>query len=461
MLGTALIAWILSAAPAEAQISLPPLPLPPISLPPVTLPPISLPPVASPSVVKVGCPWFTGIDAQTHNTGFPDTNALYMVAIIPTDPGNGATIKVTGMFPKVRYMSYQVYDGFRPGNPTDSLPDSRLVPDEGGVLDPNPAVLPDTGGYVDHYSMTVEYKNPPAAGQPRETNVLYAGMGTPAFALDKLLVLRLYLPNPGSDPYGDVPLPDLVFSGPSGNTDFNNTPDMTACNNLKFEFKVFLNTFPVIGLPAADPQFKPVSNNLNFIPNGEAGYLRAATGENRADMALVRQKAASAPALPPLLTADPQVRYLSICLNQLNNSQVVACLADRDMVLQDDGDYVVVISATAKRPPMANATFGYNWLPWGASNDGLIGLRQVLAAPGFAGDYNLAAAHSFQPVSTTLGEWAPDFSYCDSATFAANAPAGGAALMAACKAAQQTQFSLGGIRLPLQQQAPRRPALKR
>jgi hypothetical protein len=33
--------------------------------------------------------------------------------------------------------------------------------------------------------------------------------------------------------------------------------------------------------------------------------------------------------------------------------------------------------------------------------------------------------------------------------------------MAACKAAQQTQFSLGGIRLPLQQQAPRRPSLKR
>jgi hypothetical protein len=61
-------------------------------------------------------------------------------------------------------------------------------------------------------------------------------------------------------------------------------------------------------------------------------------------------------------------------------------------------------------------------------------LRQILARPGFEGDFQRAVDAPNASLQESLGSFAPEISYCDRATFTAFAPSGGAALMAACRA---------------------------
>jgi len=132
------------------------------------------------------------------------------------------------------------------------------------------------------------------------------------------------------------------------------------------------------------------------------------------------------------VVADPFVRYYSLCQNDLNTSRNIGCLTDRDLRLQADGTFTAVISTAANRPNMARPEFGYNWLSFGDQLNGLTVLRQILAKPGFEGDFARAVNRQAAPLRETLGTYAPDITYCDRATFTAFAGSGGAALVDAC-----------------------------
>ncbi|WP_292999828.1 hypothetical protein [Nevskia sp.] len=384
--------------------------------------------------VRYGCDWGVVNDVNTNNTGFLDTTATYATAVLPVNPGNGAVITITGTYPRVRYFSFQLYSGFRPGNFVDTAPDSEIIPIGGVAPGSNPAALPPNNNYTNRYQVTIRFEDAPVPPAVRAPNTIYAGTGGSAGAVTKQLTYRTYLPNVGSDGLGGQPLPTLRYVGPDGQFDLADAPDQRGCQ-LSTNLTNALVLFPVagVGQGQSNVAFRPISGRGAgvFYPNGDSDYLRAQTGSIYAPLIVIRARLPTTPHLP---LANPDVRYYSLCQNQLNNSRNVGCIADREFTLQNDGTFTAVISSEANRPVLAYPQFGYNWLPFGPAPFGLTVLRQILSRPTFEGNFQNAVDNPDAPLTETLGSFAPDITYCDRATFTAFAPSGGAALIAACRA---------------------------
>jgi len=428
----------LACTGAQAQLGLPRLPLP------------TIPSLTGAVGVKYGCDWLVGNDASTNNTGYLDTQATYRTANIPISVPTGAYIRVHGQFPKARYFGYQTYDGFRPGNVIDSLPDALILPDQGGSLNPNPAVLPDSNGYTNTFTFEVRFEDVPVPPQTRAQNVIYAGNSSSRGAVSKQLGFRIYYPNTAGDKLAGVPLASLTYVGPDGGEINLNTssPDKASCN-FTATIEKFNVVFPTatIGQGQSKVAFRPIASadTAQFYPNPDSTYLRAQVGKNYGDLILVRQLAQHTPVLPPTVVPDPDVRYWSVCMYSVLNSAVTGCIADTQMTVQQDNYYTTVISVPSKRPALAYPVAGYNWLPFGDQGIGLILLRQILSKPSFTGNYAQAVAAPNTPVTETLGVWAPVITYCDAATFAANAGSGGKVVFDACKSAADSSALLGGL----------------
>lgn len=388
--------------------------------------------------LSVGCPWIEqAININTKNLGYPDAYANYSESTLPNaGAGDGVTMTVHGRYPKAAYFSFQLASGFSFGNLYDQIPDAALVSDSGRPANSNVAQLPYglLDGGDDTYTLTVKFEDVPGNG-PREQNVLYAGAQKQGVQ-SRQIIMRVYMPDPGVDVFGGVPLPTVTYHGPLGTIDVNNTPDAGACKTREKIWDAY-NILFVPAVPSPRPRFAPVSvlgNPAGLYPNGDSVYLRAQPSLSYAPMVVVRAKAPTYPPLLPATLDNPDVRYWSLCQNQLFNTAAVGCIADRDMKLDSAGYFTAVISPAAKRPATATAAAGYNWLDWGPSNNAFIAIRQILSRPDFDGNYRKALNAPTTPIQQTLGDWAPDISYCDAATFDGASAQGGAAVMQACHA---------------------------
>ena len=392
----------------------------------------------SPGRLTVGCPFVTNT-AEQRNTGFLDDNASYGIAQIPLSVPDGARIRIEGLYSRVRYFSLQSYDGARGGNYIDAIADARILPNAGGTLSPNPALLP-TATYGSGYTVQLRYADPPANPAQREPNTLYVGAPDTRVSptrVAKQIIYRIYLPNPDADAFGSTAIPRLFFSGANGQIAFENTPDRRQCDRIENASQSTRAVNPAI-IPGRNIVFQPITraNDNVLYPNGDSTYLRAASSLNHGDIVVIRTLPFRAPPLPPLLRTDgePDVRYASLCHYGLGTSAVASCVADRNAITQADGYEVHVISTLASRPAAATRAAGVNWQQWGDTRSELIVIRQILARPGFSGDYTRAINNPELPLSLTLGSYAPEITYCRRAVFDANAATGSRNLIDACRA---------------------------
>ncbi len=393
------------------------------------------------------CNWVEAIHHERRNTGYPDVNANYQVSAMPILPPPGTVIRVSGQYPKARYFTFSVYDGFRPGNLLDTIDDWELTPRLNGVpLAPPlrfPAQIPDSGNETYTWQITLKYLPPPANDADRERDTVYMsddqvryfGFTIPNVFGNKQFGLRTYLPDAGQNEFGGVPLPVITYTMPDGTViDSRNNPEQDECDTLSRGQDVLLTVFPQVrqsGTGNTDWEPDTTNETFHFYPNGATNYFRGPASKFNADMVIARFRA---PLHPDAFPDTAQVRYTSLCQNQYNNTAVVDCIADREFVIQPDGSAITVISTNARRPVRAQAAFGYNWLPWGPASEALIYLRQITPNPLFVGNYDQAIAQPNRPLVETLGIWAPELTYCDRQTFEAMANVGGAALIQACRA---------------------------
>ncbi len=392
----------------------------------------------SPGRLTVGCPFVTNT-SEERNTGFLDDNASYGIAQIPLSVPDGASIRIEGLYSQVRYFSLQSYDGARGGNYIDAIADARIAANGGGALNANPALLP-TASYGTGYTVQLRFTDPPADPAQRAPNTLYVGAPDPRVSptrVAKQIIYRIYLPNPGTSDFGNTAIPRLFYTGPTGEIAFENTPDRRRCDRIERASQSTRAVNPAV-IPGRNIIFEPITRTQDQVlyPNGDSNYLRAASSLNHGDVVVIRTLPFRAPPLPPLLRADgePDVHYLSLCHYGLGTSAVASCFADRDTVVQPDGYEVHVISTLAARPTAATRARLVNWQMWGETRSELIVLRQLLARPGFGGDYLRAVNNPELPLALTLGGFAPEITYCRSAVFDANANAGSSALINACRA---------------------------
>ncbi len=360
------------------------------------------------------------------NLAYPDAGAHYWTASFAAPAGS--KLELRGDFPHARYMSLISYDA--DGKPIEALADYKIVPVAGAT---NPFATgaarnaPRRGFRIELSQAAPDA--PQGEGERIDgsaQNVLHIP-GSGAQHL-QTLIYRVYVPDRGRDIVGGAALPQPVLTLASGKI----LEGAAACAAIKSTAHADVVTgsmsIPLAqyrqlaapgghapGWPATSPptwyvqydrQYllgiytgaKPAGTRRSeggFYPNPDNNYIR--TIINRAyGRVLVLQ--GHMPRTPRTFAGDRvmgsgELRYWSVCTNEgFANTRVTACLYDEQVPLDANGNYTIVVSRAADRPRNAIARCGVAWLRWadvgdGAvdENAGVLQIRNMLAAPDFAG----------------------------------------------------------------------------
>lgn len=416
-------------------------------------------PPAAAAAGEAGCSWLVVSNPDLINVAFPDEAATYWVATFPALPG--ARLRIEGQYPQARYFSFNVYDPAL--RPVDAITDYAILPRSEGDNPYRTAGSAHGGEYVAYVLGGV-------APETREPNTLHTnqtqlpgGIALPNPQIT--LMYRVYLPQ--IDGSGGVPLPRLTLETADGAT----APlSLAQCDPLPPDaLPGLLNdavrdaNYPplidVLPVPIAPPELRVTrfyglpetlrllaSNAVGFdlplqsitaadtgggfLSNLDNAYVTTMASRDKGSLYIVRARAPSwarEPVDAPLGAA--QLRYWSICTNEFLTQRFVACLADRDVALDDAGYFTIVVSDPDEQPANAVPENGMNWLPWGgAYPDSVFIYRHMLPSPHFAQAIQHVGYGT--PVEDAMGEFAPRAVYCDRATIEATASA--AQAFAAC-----------------------------
>lgn len=396
-------------------------------------------------------------DPSIRNVGFPDQAAGYWVATYAAVPGT--RLRVEGEYPHARYISFNAYDAA--GRPIDSLNDAELAPDEGST-NPFLAGADRTVGER-AYTATVEFAKRPAE---RERNTLYAGDGqNGAPNVIGTLLYRLYLPDEGTDDLGGVGLPRLTLetagaeSRPIELVDCRQlafpraglTDDVAAADGAPVRTGVTWPGYdpPVwrrfVNLPMAYADLArdnpyadstPLREILGRLPIASAGgsggffsnrdndYVYTTVSRNWGDVLVLEGRAPTYPDTRSGAVTVPleaQLRYFSLCHNEIAATRWISCLADDEIAVDDQGNYRIAISTSANRPANARAECGLTWLPWGPSEEGVVIMRHMLPDAGFdSAIQRIPRETTAEEIASILGPYHPAGRYVrDRAAFEA------------------------------------------
>jgi hypothetical protein len=320
------------------------------------------------------CSWPTKSDLDTLNVAFPDEAATYWVTRYTGVPG--AEIVIRGRYPDARYFSFHIYD--------EALRPIAAVADFETTADGD-------GGYTTGFRFEA-----PQSGA---------------------LMYRVYVSAIPGDPAGGVPLPDISLrvSGreeelPLGQCEPLPPPSGGALNDLvkssNYPAQVPRGFDVAMTDPPTTERFYRLipGTNGGFWSNQHIAYLttRFSRRDDGRELLVYRFRAPTAPG---------QVRYWSVCQNELVTQRFVECIADHEAAADEDGFVTVVISDPEDRPSSA-----VNWLPWGGPYyDGLVIYRHMLPAPDFGEAIQNVAEGT--PPASVMGDYFPDARYCSKERF--------------------------------------------
>ncbi len=344
---------------------------------------LALPAAAGAQGLDTTCQFsLTRLDASTTNVLAVDTNAVYWGGTYAGLPGT--RIRIEGRFPHARYMSWNLYDSA--ARPVDALSDAQLSP------------VPDGG-----YTAFIEFGARPAQPAP---NTIYSGD-----ARGGTFLYRVYVPDPGQDAKGGVPLPKVSLE-PAGGS--GGAPGIDACRELQAPYAWQLNSLiesgPAMpdptddgnGFPGRNPpswrlftnlcasavdvmldnedgeQFHPnaterCGDGPGFLSNRDIAYIFAPTSRGFGEVLTLRGRA----------PRPGQLRYWSFCQYEPASQRVIACRRDDGVKVGPRGYYRIVVSTAESRPSNARRACGVTWLPWGPQPQGLLIYRHMLPAPSF------------------------------------------------------------------------------
>jgi len=370
------------------------------------------------------------------NIAYPDAGAFYWNATF-TVP-EGARLYLEGKFPHSRYMSLISYNAR--GTPIESLADYLIVPDEHSI---NPFVE-GADRRNENRSYTVKIVNLPPEIRRKEGSKLkfkndikgsdfqkVTGLRNSLNAVQygqgqQSIVYRIYVPDKSTNESGGVPLPEFVLI-------LNNGDELRgekACEALHASQPAQI-TIDAIGLPmtvyselinqAGKPDTWPATvpttwylqydrdfllgiyngqlpksfrkSTGGFYPNLDNNYVRTIINRKNGKVFVMKGKL---PKTPKTYHGDEfmskgELVYWSICSNQgFANTRVNDCLFDEQVPVNNNNEYIIVVSREEDRPRNAHPECGIGWLPMADDGDGaidedvtVIQIRNMLASPDF------------------------------------------------------------------------------
>ena len=370
----------------------------------------------------LGCGWQLVSDINTTNVAFPDESAQYWVALMPHLPQT--KLRIDGRYPAVRYFSFNVYDPLL--RPVDAVADFELAPDEGHSNPFADDAVAAGGQYTAWVEFGAKPENPPI-------NTIYSGetgVGGNAVPnpLGTAVFYRTYVPDEGFGFEGGVELPVLTLVGPEGETEL---VPFTQCDEpllpnlggvlpdpgindllLTIDFpeelgvirfptatyppgtRVFYGLGPTavnilsnalpVPLPPEVEENVPLGDGGGFLSNIHNAYTSTTFSRNDGNIFLLRGRAPSFTDSLSLVGGVEDLRFWSVCQNEFVTQRYVACMADHQAVVDEQGFFTVVVSDEADRPATAIEANHINWLPWGPFPDGLLIYRHMLPSAHFS-----------------------------------------------------------------------------
>lgn len=367
------------------------------------------------------CAWRFMSDGQSLDVAFPDTNATYWV--LPYALGPRDSIELSGAFPSARYFSLNTYGTDL--DTIDTLRDDQILPDPGSG---NPFTDADNRSLPpDQRRWHATLVSGPADRTRNEIRALRDDAAPVGF-----LIVRVYVPDDPGSLSGGVPLPDVTYRLGGA------TVLVQPCSQ---PFDPKSSSGPVADVArrgidraietAASGTFRSDTPEAVFVnpastsglfPNGDNKYIAAQLTHRLGRVAVVRGKAPSFPDTRAGVSAiepDRQVRYWSMCQNDLVSPYpVVACAADFQTRVDDDGWYTFVVGAPEDLPASDSTV---TVLPWGSTDvpKKVLILRNMLPSPDFYPMSVQASQSGDIDPAVSMGPYYPTVAYCSASTFAA------------------------------------------
>ncbi|KYQ83996.1 hypothetical protein AWW72_11385 [Acinetobacter sp. NRRL B-65365] len=413
------------------------------------------------------CMWQNSVTSKSHtgedplNFAFPDTNVNYWSSEF-TVP-EGAKVMIDGDYPYSRHFSLVSYTA--KGERVNSLLDRAIEPNQGAT---NPFVEGNNRlGKERAYSAQLQLANLPAT--PAK-NTLYA----PKTADNKVAILyRVYVPNKNMNEKGNVSFPRFKVQLANGEVKKGNEvcnllqvkqgpidrtttlplqATLAAFNQNRYEgfpaqlepkwYKAFsgLDNFkctykfdPVTKQPLEKCEGLTVTPKLNYWATPDNEYVFAATSRRLGKVIELRGKV---PNTEKTFNNDQfvqktDVRYWSICSNEIISTATNYCLYDENIQKVDkDGFYTIVASLAEDRPANAREECGVYFLElsprgsgytaedgkaFGHTDFGLLIMRNLLPDPAFK--HAVQNVKAWGDEKTVMGDYLPDIRYTSKAAF--------------------------------------------
>lgn len=376
----------------------------------------------------------TKFDPVTTNIAFPDESAVYWVGAYQAVPG--MRLRIDGRFPHARYMSLHVYDQAQ--RPLDAIADSEIAPDAGSENPFAAGAKRDT----EHrsYSAFVDFGPRPEQPGDRAPNTVYTGTGqTDLSNFNGTLLYRVYLPDDGVDETGGTGLPTVTLQtadgGPAPESMCSDLSKPAPAGELQEQIAESDLDLPLgTGNRASNPvTWRKFTNVLYGITRSDTiaeyggnggvysnlhnAYLAAPVSRDFGQVLVTRFRA---PTFPPTRAGEKklraaQLRYFSMCQNEMFTQRYIACRPDDRTVVGSDGFVTYVMSTPEHRPATATAECAATWLPWGPFHNGTLIYRNMLPAAEFTESIqNAEPDHE----ADTMGDYLPVSRYfADAASY--------------------------------------------
>lgn len=342
------------------------------------------------------------------NYVYVDSNAIYQCSSFDLQDGDVITIK--GEYPRSRSLSWTFY-GSTGG---DQIIDTKIQPDPGSI---NPFI---NGNYRQaknrSYTLNIVNADEPANPAP---NTLY-NRPAEAHQFGNFLCSRIYVPDQGTEPFGDTELPAVsltrngeVLTGEAmavaidaKNRGFAVLP--TAPGQISIASYLGLREAGLTGNPATTPDTHPATNppvfraffNTNhqkcsfFTPLQPGGcgdatlnpdgvglgnpsnrYIETYVDQGFGKLLVLRGKKPFTPQTWKgnsfVSDQDYDLRYFSVCPQEsLATWRVGDCIFDEELIADDEGFYTLVLSRPSYRPKNAIAKCGVSWASTPPAGDG-------------------------------------------------------------------------------------------
>ena len=407
------------------------------------------------------CMWREAATSRSHtgadpeNFAYPDTNVNYWASQF-TIP-EGAKVYLDGDYPYARHSSLVSYTAA--GERVNSLRDVEIVPNQGVT---NPFIIGNNRlDKARGYQAEIKLGNQPTTP---EQNTLYA----PKTETNDVAVLyRIYVPNKGYNLQAGVSLPRFKVVLANGEEKRGND----VCQVLKVKnqgiskaaitskelFTSLVGTQNSLGFPAQTiPKWYTAYNGpanvaciyklkgltqcegfqterkLNHWATPDNEYVFATLSRDLGKVAILRAKAPTTTKTlnNDAIVSNADMRYWSICTNELASTATNYCLYDEEVTKRDaDGYYNIVVSLPEDRPNNATESCGYHYLEssprgagypeLGAKNNHLnfLLMRHLLPSPSFKN--SIQNTKIWGDEEQVMGEYLPKITYTSKTDFEA------------------------------------------